>query len=108
MQRIEHQLGPTVRPLMPGNLLRAGEDHNCLDEALHDDLTEAVSRRHGVIVASIADQRCRRHTRRPDLAGLEWSKRELPERSNISLKPHSDGPAVATRAFRPPRPAIGR
>src|SRR5581483_9766530 len=66
------------------------------------------SRRHGVIVASIADQRCRRHARRPDLAGFEWSRRKLPECSNISHKPHSDRLAVATGAFRLPRPAINR
>ena len=59
MQRIEHELGLAVAPPMPCDLGRAGEDHDLLDEALHDHLAEAVPGRHRVVVAAIAHQGCR-------------------------------------------------
>ena len=56
MQRIEHEFGLAVAPPMPRDLGRAGEDHDLLDEALHDHLAEAVLGRHRVVVAAIAHQ----------------------------------------------------
>jgi len=53
MQRIEHELGLAVAPPMPRDLGRAGEDHDLLDEPLHDHLAEAVPGRHRVVVAAM-------------------------------------------------------
>lgn len=39
-----------------GNLGPAAEDHNLLDEALHHEVPEAISRRHGVVVGAVAHQ----------------------------------------------------
>jgi hypothetical protein len=39
----------------------AAQGHDLVDEPLHDDILEAIRRRHRVVVAAVADQRRRRH-----------------------------------------------
>ena len=45
---------------MPGDLRAAAQDDDLIHEPLHDDVLEAIGRRHRVIIAAMAHQRRRR------------------------------------------------
>jgi hypothetical protein len=45
------------RPLVPGDLLTITDDDDLIDKALHDDVAEAISRRHGIVAHPVAHKR---------------------------------------------------
>ncbi len=93
---------------MPGDLLPAAQDHHRLDEALHQHGLEAIGRRHRVVVAAVAHQRCRRNPRRPLLARLQRHRRQLPQSRDIGGQPLADRLGVPAGTLRLPRAGSAR
>ena len=78
MQRIGDERACRIGTRVPGDDLAAAQDHHFVDEALHQDILEAVTRRHRVVVAAVADERRRRH---PAAALLAWLQCDRPKRA---------------------------
>ena len=69
--RVEDELATTIDAWMQGDLARAANDRDLVDEALHQDVTKTIGRWHGIIVHAIARQRSRGDLARALVAGLE-------------------------------------
>jgi nucleotide-binding universal stress UspA family protein len=97
VQRVEHEVGRLIGTAVPGNHLTAMADHHLSDEALHHHVPIAVGRRHGIVVAAVADQAGRAHLGRASLASLEGGRRQLAKGGDIASQAHAD------RLILPPR-----
>src|ERR1035437_667327 len=85
MQRIGDELALAIGPHVPGEDGAAAQDHDLVDQPLHDDILKAKRRRHRVAVAAIADQRCRRAFAQDDAAPARKQWREVADQARLRV-----------------------
>ena len=57
MLRIEDELASIIDAWMTGDLICTADDHDLVDETLHQHVTKAIGGGHGIIVHPIAHER---------------------------------------------------
>ena len=90
MQRLGHEHAGAVAALMPGDLDARTQDHDLLDEALHQHVPKAIGGRHRVIVAAVANQCGRGDAPSPLLARLQRHCRQGTQDATIGDQPRAD------------------
>ena len=75
---------------MPGDLARAADDRDLVDEALHQDIAKTIGRRHGIIVHAIANEHGRGDLARALVARLEGRLGQSPQDRLIRDKPFAN------------------
>ena len=93
--RVEDELAAAIDARMAGDLVRAADDHDLVDEALHQDVAKAIGGRRRIIVHAIAHQRRRGDLRRALVAGLEGRLGQSAQDRLIRDKPFADRLLVA-------------
>ena len=73
MLRVKDELTTAIDARMPGDLARAADDRDLVDEALDQDVAKTIGGGRRIIVHAIAHQRGRGDLRRALVAGLEGS-----------------------------------
>ena len=99
MLRIEDELTSIIDPWMTGDRARAPEDCDLVDEALHQNVAEAVGGGDRIIVHPIAHQRRRRDFRWALVAGLEGCLGQSAQDRLIRGKPLADRLRTAAGAL---------
>ena len=85
--RVKDELTTAIDARMPGDLARAADDRDLVDEALDQDVAKTIGRRHGIIVHAIAYQRGRGDLARALVARLEGRLGQSPQDRLIRDKP---------------------
>jgi hypothetical protein len=88
--RVEDELATTIDARMPGDLARAADDRDLVDEALDQDVAKTIGRRHGIIVHAIANEHGRGDLARALVARLEGRLGQSPQDRLIRDKPFAN------------------
>jgi hypothetical protein len=88
--RVEDELATTIDARMPGDLARAADDRDLVDEALDQDVAKTIGRRHGIIVHAIANEHGRGDLARALVARLEGRLGQCPQDRLIRDKPFAN------------------
>ena len=105
VQRVGHEHAGAVATQVPGDLDAAAQDHDLLDEALHQHVPEAVGGRHRVVVAAVANQRGRGDAPGPFLARLQRDRRLGTQDRTVGDQPCTDGLGMLSGPLILPAPA---
>src|ERR1700740_432798 len=99
MLRVEDELAAAIDAWMAGDLIRAADDRDLVDETFYEDVTKAIGGGHRIIVHAVTHERGRGDFVRTLVAVLERRLGQRAQNHSIRNEPFTNRLFVAAGAF---------